>query len=159
MYRILFVCTGNICRSPTAEGIVRQMLEEVGLGDTIVVDSAGTCDGHVGQSPDTRARMAARAHGWNLDTLIARAFEKEDFSDFDLILGMDRGHVRQLRAMAPMDQRGRVRLFLDFSDDHQGQDVPDPYGREAEEYRLALDLIEAGSRALVDKLMTERPDQ
>jgi len=159
VYRILFVCTGNICRSPTAEGVVRQMLEEAGLGDTIVVDSAGTYDGHAGQTPDTRARMAARARGWAMDGLIARAFEKEDFADFDLILGMDRGHVRQLRAMAPMDHRDRVRLFLDFSDDHQGQDVPDPYGREAEDYRLALDLIEAGSRALVDKLVAERPDR
>lgn len=158
MYRILFVCTGNICRSPTAEGIVRQMLKEAGLGDSIVVDSAGTYDGHAGETPDTRARMAARARGWSLDGLVARAFEPEDFADFDLILGMDRGHVRQLRAMAPMDQRERVRLFLDFSDDHQGQDVPDPYGREADDYRRALDLIEAGSRALVDKLAAERPD-
>lgn len=153
MYTILFVCTGNICRSPTAEGVARAMLEKRGLGDRIQVDSAGLYDGHAGEAPDLRARMAAQAHGYDLSGLVARGFEEQDFDRFDLILGMDRGHVHDLRIRGGRAHRDRVRLFLDYTPDMKGVPVPDPYGRDAEEYRRAFELIETGCAALVDALV------
>ncbi|GHD55413.1 protein-tyrosine-phosphatase [Thalassobaculum fulvum] len=152
MYSILFVCTGNICRSPTAEGIARAMLEKRGLGDKVLVDSAGLYDGHVGEAPDLRARMTAQSHGYDLSGLRARAFTDEDFQRFDLILGMDRGHVHDLRIRGGRAHRDRVRLFLDYTPDMKGVAVPDPYGRDAEEYRRAFEMIETGCTALVDAL-------
>lgn len=152
MYTILFVCTGNICRSPTAEGIARALLERRGLGDRIAVDSAGLYDGHAGEAPDVRARAIAKTNGYDLSALRARAFTDADFDAFDLILGMDRGHVHDLRIRAGTAHRDRVRLFLDYTPDMKGVPVPDPYGRDAEEYRRAFEMIESGCRSLVDAL-------
>jgi len=152
MYNILFVCTGNICRSPTAEGVTRAMLAAQGLGDRVTVDSAGLYDGHAGEAPDLRARMAAKTQGYDLSELRARAFTDRDFEGFDLILGMDRGHVHDLRIRGGPAHRDRVRLFLDYTPDMKGLAVPDPYGRDAEEYRRAFELIETGCKALVEAL-------
>lgn len=152
MYSILFVCTGNICRSPTAEGVTRALLEKRGLGDRVQVDSAGLYDGHAGEAPDLRARMAAKSQGYDLSDLRARAFTDRDFEQFDLILGMDRGHVHDLRIRGGQAHRDRVRLFLDYTPDMKGVAVPDPYGRDAEEYRRAFEMIETGCTALVDAL-------
>lgn len=159
MYRILFVCTGNICRSPTAEGILRELLRDAGLGDTIELESAGLYDGHVGAPPDTLARLAARGRGYVLDDLRARAFRETDFRDFDLILGMDGGHVHDMRLRAPDGARDRIRLFNDMSRENKGRDVPDPYGRSADVYQSTLDMIEIGCRDLRDALVAQRPDR
>jgi len=156
MYSILFVCTGNICRSPTAEQVTRVLLERRGLAGRVEVDSAGLYDGHVGEAPDVRARAVAKSHGYDLSALRARAFEEEDFEAFDLILGMDRGHVHDLRIRAGRAHRERVRLFLDYSADMKGVAVPDPYGRDAEDYRRAFEMIEAGCTALVDALVAAK---
>lgn len=159
MYRILFVCTGNICRSPTAEGIARELLDRAGLSAHYQVDSAGTYSGHAGEPPDVSARMAAKRRGYRLDDLRARAFEDADFGRFDLILGMDRGHLHELRIRAPIDCRDRVRLFNDMSRSNQGKDVPDPYGKEADIYETALEMIDTGCKDLVDALVEHRPDR
>lgn len=152
MYTILFVCTGNICRSPTAEGIARALIERRGLDDRIAVDSAGLYDGHAGEAPDVRSRAIAKTNGYDLSALRARGFADADFDRFDLILGMDRGHVHDLRIRAGTAHRDRVRLFLDYTPDLKGMPVPDPYGRDAEDYRRAFEMIETGCKALVDAL-------
>jgi protein-tyrosine phosphatase len=159
VYRILFVCTGNICRSPTAEGITRDLLAKAGLSDVIELDSAGLYDGHAGQPPDALARLAARSRGYTLDTLRARGFRDADFHDFDLILGMDGGHVHDMRIRADDRVRDRVRLFNDMSRANKGKDVPDPYGRSAEIYQSTLNMIDSGCRDLVDALIEKRPDR
>ena len=159
MYRILFVCTGNICRSPTAEGILRDLVRDAGLGATIELDSAGLYRGHVGEPPDALARLAARGRGYVLDDLRARAFRDKDFFDFDLILGMDGGHVHDMRVRAPDGARDRIRLFNDMSRENKGRDVPDPYGQSAAVYQSTLDMIEVGCRDLMEALIAQRPDQ
>ena len=158
MYRILFVCTGNICRSPTAEGIARFMLEKAGLSQSILVDSAGLYHGHAGSPPDGMAQIAAHRRGYDLSRLRARGFTPKDYIAFDLLLGMDAGHVYDMRVEAPPEHRDRVRLFGDMSPRIQGKSVPDPYGRDAEDYGLALDLIEQGCEDLVAALIEKRPD-
>lgn len=153
MYRILFVCTGNICRSPTAEAVTRALVEKRGLAGRVEVDSAGLYDGHVGEAPDRGACMAASPHGYDLSGFRARAFVDKDFRRFDLILGMDGGHVHDLRIRAGRAHRDRVRLFLDYTPDMKGVPVPDPYGRDADAYRRAFEMIEAGCIALVEGLV------
>ena len=152
---ILFVCTGNICRSPTAEGVARERLAEAGLTARVTVDSAGLEGWHAGDPPDPRAIACAVARGYDLAPQRARRFSRADFDDFSLILGMDRGHVRELRGQRPGDATGQVRLFLDFlpSDDrHFGQDVPDPYYGGPADYELSLDLIERATPGLIEAL-------
>jgi protein-tyrosine phosphatase len=146
--RILFVCTGNICRSPTAEAVFRTMAEREGLGDQIEAESAGTGDWHVGEAPDTRARAAAAARGYDLEPLRASQVSAADFERFDLIIAMDRSHLRALERLRPEHARGRVRLFLD-------RDVPDPYYGEAPNFEETLDLIEDGARRLLLEMIRE----
>ncbi len=163
---VLFVCTGNICRSPTAEGGARARLAEAGLAARIAVDSAGLEGWHAGDPPDSRAIACAAARGYDLNAQRARQFRQADFGDFSLILGMDRGHVRDLHGQRPADARGpgdakgQVRLFLDFlpTDDPQfGQDVPDPYYGDASDYELSLDLIERATPGLIEALKRDFP--
>ncbi len=149
--RVLFVCTGNICRSPTAEGVFRALAERAGLARAVEADSAGTHDYHVGEPPDERSQIAARRRGVEIGQLRARRVDDGDFDRFDMILAMDRGHLRILRRRCPADKADRVRLFLDFAPGH-GQDVPDPYFGESNGFETVLDLVEKASAGLIEAL-------
>jgi len=141
---ILFVCTGNICRSPTAEGVLRHLAAAQGI--ELRIASAGIGDWHVGSPPDERAQRHAKGRGYDLSALRARQVRPGDFSEFDLILAMDRGHLRALERMAPREQRHKLRLFA------AGEDVPDPYYGGAEGFERVLDLVEAACRDLLQEL-------
>ena len=141
---ILFVCTGNICRSPTAEAVLRQLAAKEGI--ELRIASAGIGDWHVGSAPDERAQHHAKTRGYDLSELRARQVTKRDFADFDLILAMDRGHLRALERMAPPEQRHKIRLFLPAGD------VPDPYYGGPEGFERVLDLVEAACRDLLREL-------
>ena len=147
--RILVVCLGNICRSPMAHGVLNRKLERAGLGDRVHVDSAGTGDYHVGKGPDTRARMAAGARGYDISQVRARQVEPVDFHLYDLVLAADKANLADLMALAPGQvERNKVRLLLAFGS--QGADeVPDPYEGDWSDFAYALDLIEDTADGLV----------
>jgi low molecular weight protein-tyrosine phosphatase len=156
--RVLFVCLGNICRSPTAEGVMRELVRSAGLEDSIELDSAGTGAWHVGHSPDPRAAAAARGRGIVLSGK-ARRVELGDFADFDLIIAMDRANLRDLQALAPPEARAHVRLLREF--DPAGApgddlDVPDPYYGEARGFEEVLDLVQAACAGLLEELRPAR---
>ena len=153
--KILFVCTGNICRSPTAEGVFLHRAAERGLAGRVAADSAGTSSEEHGNPPDSRARRAADARGYTLPDRRARRITDADFETFDLILGMDRGHLARLERMAPERARGRLRLFMDYAGDGMPGDVPDPWYGGAADFEHALDLIEAGVDGLLDALVAD----
>jgi len=150
--RILFVCLGNICRSPTAEAVVRTLaareLPELGLE----VDSAGTAGYHIGEPPDPRMRAAAARRGYDLTALRARIVEPSDFTRFDLILAMDRENLAVLCRRAPEETHERVRLFLEFAPHGELQEVPDPYYGGPNGFEEVLDLVEAAARGLLNYL-------
>jgi protein-tyrosine phosphatase len=155
--RLLFVCMGTICRSPTAEGVMRALLREQGLEDAVEVDSAGTGDWHAGAPPDERATAAASARGIALAGA-ARIVALRDFDDFDLILAADRGNLRDLRAVAPEGARARIHLLREFDPDSNGApdlDVPDPYYGGPDGFEHVLDLVESACRGLLDALRAD----
>ena len=139
--KILFVCTGNICRSPTAEGVFRALAADEAL--QVGADSAGTHDYHAGEPPDERAQRHARRRGYELGRLRARQISARDFVEFDLVLAMDRGHLRLLERLCPPEHRAKLRLFL------ADRDVPDPYYGGPDGFERVLDLVEAGARDLI----------
>lgn len=141
---ILFVCTGNICRSPTAEGVLRHLASERSL--ELRIESAGVGDWHIGDPPDERALRHAKSRGYDLSAQRARQVRAQDFEEFDMILAMDRGHLRALQKMAPAQHHAKIRLFV------AGSDVPDPYYGGAEGFEKVLDLVEAQCRRLIDEL-------
>lgn len=151
--RVLFVCTGNICRSPTAEGVFRRAVAAAGLAHVIETDSAGTHGYHVGEAPDPRTVAAARARGIDLSDLRARKVSGADFARFDLILAMDAGHRRHLAAMRPTGARAAVALLLDYHPSARGGDVPDPYYGDAAGFTQVLDLVEAAVPGLLAHLV------
>lgn len=148
---VLFVCMGNICRSPTAEGVFRHHVSEQGLADKIEIDSAGTHAYHVGEPPDRRATAAAKRRGISLAGIAARRVSEDDFERFDLILAMDEDNHQRLLDEAPAEHREKVRLFLSYSSlgEHE---VPDPYYGGAAGFERVLDLIEDASRGLLDSV-------
>jgi protein-tyrosine phosphatase len=152
---ILVVCTGNICRSPTGEGVLRTLAAQRGLADRIRVASAGTHDYHVGECPDSRSQTHAKERGYDLSTQRAMQVEKAHFEEFDYILAMDRGHLRQLRAMAPEGSRARVGMFLEASGRWKGEDVPDPYYGGAEGFERVLDMVEEAAALWLDRFEAE----
>lgn len=152
MTRILFVCTGNICRSPTAEAVVRHLARSDGNADHVEVDSAGTSGWHAGESPDPRSREVASRRGIDMTGIQARQVRSSDFGHFDLVLAMDQGHLRSLRRQCPKGARATVKLFLDYAPELGRHDVPDPYYGGADGFELVLDLIEAAGRRLLESL-------
>lgn len=150
MQRILFVCTGNICRSPTAEGIAQHWSARTGMNGELQFDSAGTHGYHEGEAPDPRAQRAALRRGYDLSKLRARRVQQEDFERFDLILAMDAGHLAWLRRECPPAHRDKIRMFLDFAG-HSGQDVPDPYYGGEAGFEEVLGLCEEAVQGILDR--------
>lgn len=150
--QILFVCLGNICRSPTAHGVFERKLEWAGLDQRVSVESAGTGAWHLGKAPDPRAQAAARTRGYDLSHLRARQAEPSDFDRFDYILAMDQDNLTELQMMMPEDYDGHLGLFLDFSDYSQVREVPDPYYGEGGGFEQVLDLVEEASDGLLDEI-------
>ncbi|MGP1397442.1 MAG: low molecular weight protein-tyrosine-phosphatase [Inquilinaceae bacterium] len=153
--KILFVCTGNICRSPTAEGVFRHRLAATDLAGRIEADSAGTHGYHVGDPADGRARRVAASRGYDLSSIRARKVTADDFQRFDTILAMDRGHLETLRRRAPDAERHRVRLFLEDAPGPAPAEVPDPYYGDIADFERVLTLIETGVDGLIDRLRRE----
>ncbi|WP_104202354.1 low molecular weight protein-tyrosine-phosphatase [Billgrantia saliphila] len=149
--RVLFVCLGNICRSPTAEGVFRRELEAAGLAGCVEVDSCGIGPWHVGKAPDPRACAAARRRGIDLGDLRARQLSNEDFQRFDYLLAMDHDNLAVLKRQCPSGCRAHVGLFLDFAG-HQDRPVPDPYYGGEQGFEEVLDLIEEASRGLIEDI-------
>jgi protein-tyrosine phosphatase len=152
---VLVVCTGNICRSPTGEGVLRHLVEKRGLADRIEVASAGTHDYHVGECPDARSIRHARRRGYDLSPLRASQVTREDFERYDYILAMDRGHLRILRNMAPKDAKARLGMFLEASARWKGEDVPDPYYGGVEHFERVLDMVEEAAERWVERFEAE----
>ena len=144
--KVLFVCTGNICRSPTAAGVFAHFVGQAGLEDAIQVDSAGTHDYHAGKPPDERAQAHARRRGYDLSALRARQVRRRDFAECDHIVAMDRGHLELLREQCPPEHQPKLRLLI------RGRDGPDPYSGGPEAFDQVLDLVEAGCLGLLSEL-------
>ena len=157
--RVLFVCMGNICRSPTAEGVMRSLVAQAGLQESIELDSAGTGSWHVGSPPDARASATARTRGVSLEGS-ARQVRRADFDDFDLLIAMDAANVRELRGLADGDeQRAKVRLLREFdaASAATGElDVPDPYYGAPGGFEEVFDIVQAGCEGLLAEIRAER---
>ena len=147
--RVLFVCMGNICRSPTAHGVFRGLVERVGLGEVVEVDSAGTHGYHIGEAPDLRAQRAAEQRGINLSDLRARQAKTADFLHFDYVLAMDRDNLQILSSLCPAGQEKKLRLLMDFAPDLRTQEVPDPYYGGISGFDRVFDLVEAAAEGLL----------
>ncbi len=152
MIRVLFVCLGNICRSPTTEGVFRDLVRREGLSDRIGTDSCGTSDWHIGDPPDERSCSEARRRGVSLDDLRARQLRASDFDEFHYVLGMDRKNHADLIAACPPGRTERVRLLLDFAPDQPLREVPDPYYGGGDGFVRVFDMIEDASRGLLDDI-------
>ncbi|HEX4782334.1 MAG TPA: low molecular weight protein-tyrosine-phosphatase [Usitatibacter sp.] len=152
---VLVVCTGNICRSPTGEGVLRHLAKARGLADRIHVASAGTHDYHVGDPPDARSLEHATKRGYDLSAQRAAQVSARDFSEYDYILAMDRGHLRALRGLQPEGSRAKLGLFLEASGRWKGEDVPDPYYGGTAGFEEVLDMVEEAGERWLDRFESE----
>jgi len=152
MINVLFVCLGNICRSPTAHGVFREYVRHSNLEDLIIIDSAGTGDWHIGKNPDKRATCAAKNKGYDLSDLRARQVTPEDFKNFDYILAMDQSNLKSLRRMSPPNFSGELKLFLDYHPDTSTKEVPDPYYGDDDGFVTMLTMIETASTELLSQI-------
>jgi len=151
MIKVLFVCLGNICRSPTAHGVFQSIVGQKNLSDQFIIDSAGTAAWHIGKSPDSRSQDAAAQRGYDLSKLQARQISQRDFEQFDYILAMDKANLHHLQQDCPSKYQYKLALFLDYSD--AGEDeVPDPYYGGAAGFDHVLDLVESASEGLLNTL-------
>lgn len=154
--KLLFVCTANICRSPTAEGVFRKLAASSALVGDLEIDSAGTHDFHVGATPDPRAIEHALARGYDLDHLRARQISPGDFDHFDFILAMDNDNIRQMKAMCPTRLSQKIELLLDYGSRDDEHEVPDPYNGTSRDFEEALNLIEDACKGLLAYLLDLR---
>jgi len=150
--RLLFVCTGNICRSPTAEAVTRALFERAAMVGRFELESAGLGGWHLGDPPDPRAIRRAALRSYDLTGQRARQIAPQDYRDFDLLLAIDRGHLRAMRRACPPDHAEKIKLFMAFAEGAEAGDVPDPYYGESADFDLVLDLVEGGAHALVAAL-------
>jgi protein-tyrosine phosphatase len=153
--RVLFVCTGNICRSPTAEGIFLKLVRDAGLHDRILADSAGTHGYHVGEPPDERTCRAANLRGYDLSPLRARRFERADFHRFDLVLAMDKGNYAHLARVVPSSEGHKLKMMMHYAKSFREPEVPDPYYGGSHGFELVLDMLEDASRGLLEAIVEE----
>lgn len=147
--KVLFVCLGNICRSPTAEGVFRELVARAGLSDQIKTDSAGTSGWHIGAKPDPRSLSAGKKRGYDFADLRARQATKQDFIDFDYVLAMDKANFRDLRALCPHGYEERLQMFLSFDSDAPVTEVPDPYYGGPNGFDQVVTLIEGAAEGLL----------
>jgi protein-tyrosine phosphatase len=152
--KVLFVCMGNICRSPTAHGVFRELVAKQGLADSIKVDSAGTHNYHAGNPPDSRSQAMARVRGVDLSKLRARRFVASDFVEYDYVIGMDHRNMADMRAIQPADARARLQLMLEYSDKFTQDEVPDPYFGE-DGFEHVFDMIDDAARGLLEHIRRE----
>jgi protein-tyrosine phosphatase len=152
MTKVLFVCLGNICRSPTADGVFRELIAREKLDQKIRVDSAGTGDWHIGKAPDSRTVAAARQRGYDLSVLRARQVSTRDFAEFDYVLAMDKSNLMNLQRIKPSNYSGHLGLFLEFGSRGDYREVPDPYHGDREDFELVLDLVEDAAQGLLNHI-------
>jgi len=150
--KVLFVCMGNICRSPTAQGVFERLVQAQGLADRILIDSAGTHAYHIGSSPDKRSQAAAKNRGLDLSGQRARKVTAADIEEFDYVLAMDRTNLEDLRDLVEASQRERVRLFMTFAERWKVDEVPDPYYGGESGFERVLDMVEDAAAGLLDHI-------
>ncbi|WP_148863028.1 low molecular weight protein-tyrosine-phosphatase [Marinobacter fonticola] len=153
---VLFVCMGNICRSPTAQAVFQQRLDEAGLTGRVTVDSCGTGEWHVGKQPDPRAMEAGLRRGYDLSSLRARQIEPRDMDRFDYVLTMDSDNQRRVAALTSDNAKARPELFLSYATRHQEEEVPDPYYGDGDGFERVLDLIEDACDGLIRDIRENR---
>ena len=154
--RVIFVCTGNICRSPTAHAVLRQRIAARGLGERLAVESGGLEAWHTGAPPDARSIEHARRRGYDLSDLRARPFGRQDFARADWVLVMDDGHLQRAARLCPPQQAHKLRLLTDFCRRHEANEVPDPYYGQAGDFEVVLDLVEDACDGLLEQLLADR---
>jgi protein-tyrosine phosphatase len=152
MVKVLFVCMGNICRSPTAHGVFRALVENEGLSQAIEIDSAGTHAYHVGSAPDRRAQATAQERGIDISDLVARRVEPDDFDLFDFVVAMDQDNYMSLSEICPDQHVDKIYMFMDFADHMRTREVPDPYYGGASGFDRVFDLVEAASEGLLQEI-------
>jgi protein-tyrosine phosphatase len=153
---VLFVCMGNICRSPTAEAVFRCYVENAGLSEYIEIDSAGTHDYHIGEAPDQRSQYAAGQRGYDMSGLLGRQVERRDFERFDYLLAMDKANLAMLQDLAPSGHGKKLGLFLDYARYHNTREVPDPYFGGERGFELVLDMVEDAAQGLLQHIQQTR---
>lgn len=149
---VIFICMGNICRSPTAEAVFRHFIVQEGLSEAIHIDSAGTHDYHIGAAPDGRTQSAASQRGYDMSKLRGRQVEAGDFSRFDYVLAMDEANLSILKRLRPRDAESHLGLFLEFAEKHDEREVPDPYYGGAQGFEHVLDLVEDAANGLLNHI-------
>lgn len=154
--KILFVCMGNICRSPTAEGVFRHQVSKAGQTDNIIIDSAGTHDYHIGSSPDRRAQQAALQRGYDLGSLRGRQVGTRDFHEFDYILAMDRENLANLFRVCPPQEQHKLKLFMEFSREFSEREVPDPYYGGNQGFENVLNMVEDAASGLLEEILARK---
>jgi len=156
MIKVLFVCMGNICRSPTAEGVFRRKVEEAGLHKHFHIDSAGTHEYHVGRPPDNRAQLAAGERGYDLAKLRGRQVSQKDFKEFDFILAMDMDNLTRLQDICPGEHAHKLGLFMQYSKNFLEREVPDPYYGDSAGFERVLDMVEDAGQGFIEHLHAQR---